>query len=247
MHCAAHDDEQSCTDEPVMTAPVALCDFHRVQVVLAVVPELARNRLVSIARPVSVDQLLSGPHAAVVYFIGHGSRVKIGFTTNLKARVNALALRTDSILLALNGGLDLERALHAHFAVERVDDTEWFKLTPEIRRYVADRESAMQHPVPRVHPAPGKRVAAPQRGSTEAERATLLSDLVEILGDAPRMTTREALMGLAQRSPEVYRQWTFRDLAQVLRAAGARPGTYNGYSVVGRDAIRAALSACLSE
>ena len=247
MSCVAHDDGQPCTREPAMTAPVALCDLHRVQVALAIVPDLLRDQLVSIAQPVPVDDLLGGPHDGIVYFIAHGIRVKIGFTTNLKARVNALALRADSILLALGGGMDLERALHARFDAARIDDTEWFKLTSGIRRYVADCESRTPRQVQRFRPAPVKRAAPPQRGSTEAERAALLSDLAEILGDAPRMTTREALMSLAQRSPEVYRQWTFQDLTQVLRAAGAPPGTYNGYAVVVRHAILAALGASRPE
>lgn len=139
MHCAAHRDGRACNDEPVMTEPVALCDVHRLQVALAVVPDVLRAHLASAARPVAIDQLLQGRHDPIVYFIAHGERVKIGFTSNLKGRVNALALRPDSVLLALNGGSDLEGALHDRFAVDRVDDTEWFELSPEIAHYIQDR------------------------------------------------------------------------------------------------------------
>lgn len=138
-----------------MSKPVALCALHRIQTALAIVPDLLREQLaaaeagvvdatprphmglVTGARDVSVGSLLHGVHDNVVYFVANGGRVKIGYTTNLKSRLGSLALRSDSVLLALSGGPDLERALHAHFAIFRDGNTEWFELSPEIFRYIA--------------------------------------------------------------------------------------------------------------
>jgi hypothetical protein len=137
-----------------MLRPVALCDAHRIEVALTVVPELlrdqlaaalrgmatqpaARTELVETARAAMVEDLLHGVHDSVVYFIANGGRVKIGYTANLKSRLGSLALRRDAVLLALRGGPELERALHAHFAAYRNGNTEWFDLSPEIFRYIA--------------------------------------------------------------------------------------------------------------
>ncbi|MET7924749.1 GIY-YIG nuclease family protein [Streptomyces sp. NPDC005349] len=209
-------------------------------------PELLRDHLASAARPLSTVDLLQGPHDDIVYFIAHRDRVKIGFTSNLKKRVNALALRPDSILLALDGGLDLERALHTRFASARVADTEWFENTSEIRDYIATRDVATLGPARRI-PLDTQRRPTPERSSTEAERAALLTDLAEVLGDEPRMRTREALHRLVEHSPAAYRSWTFRDLTQVLRAANASPRTYQGFPVVDRQSIHTALAARQSQ
>ena len=66
------------------------------------------------------------------------------------------ALRSDSVLLALQGGPELERALHARFTQYRNGNTEWFELSPEIFRYASGRSSAPvsgQSGLP-FHPAP---------------------------------------------------------------------------------------------
>lgn len=247
MPCVAHADGQPCDREPAMTAPVALCDVHRLQVALAVVPEVLRGQLASAAQPVAISQLLQGPHDPIVYFIAHGQRVKIGFTGNLKKRVTALALRPDSILLALDGGLDLERALHVRFDAERVDDTEWFELTPRIRHYIKGREGETPRRVRRAQSDVQRRMVVSGRDSTEAERVALLADLADLIGEAPRMRTRDALRCLAQRSPDVYGDWNFRDLTQVLRAAGAPPYMSNGLATIARQEVLAALEANRSQ
>lgn len=173
LDCIADDEGRRCTREADALRPVPLCHAHRIEVALTVVPELlrsgletaltsgptslvAREELTTSAMPVSVESLLSGVHDSVVYFIANGGRVKIGYTTNLKSRLGALALRSDSVLLALHGGPELERALHARFTQYRNGNTEWFELSPEIFRYASGRSSATasgQSDLP-FHPAP---------------------------------------------------------------------------------------------
>jgi len=152
--CNADDEGRPCPREAVMLRPIALCHAHRIEVALTVVPELLRDQLdaalrgaatapatrselVATACPATAGDLLRGVHDSVVYFIANGGRVKIGYTTNLKSRLGSLALRRDAVLLTLQGGPELERALHTHFAAYRNGNTEWFELSPEIFRYIA--------------------------------------------------------------------------------------------------------------
>jgi hypothetical protein len=194
--CAADDDGRACHRLVVMTRPVPLCGPHKAEVALAIVPDLLRDQLATAHRDAASgistvrDDLVTsarmvphlpfldgGQHDTVVYFIANGGRVKIGFTTNLKSRLSSLALRTDSVLLTLAGGPDLERALHAHFQAHRDGNTEWFELAPTIFRYITARqglgapdrpEAAEQHVtvVRRTRKArPGKK--APRRSPAE--------------------------------------------------------------------------------
>lgn len=157
--CIADDEGRPCHREAIVLRPVALCHPHRIEIAMTVVPDLLRDgleaALTSVATPVAVrddlvatasatpvDGLLRGVHDSVVYFIANGGRVKIGYTTNLKSRLAALALRSDSVLLALQGGPELERALHARFVKYRNGNTEWFEMAPEIFRYASSRNGA---------------------------------------------------------------------------------------------------------
>ena len=167
--CVADDEGRPCHRDAAVLRPVALCHPHRIEVALTVVPDLLRDglatALTSNATPVAVrddliataaatpvDDLLHGVHDSVVYFIANGGRVKIGYTTNLKSRLSALALRSDSVLLTLQGGPELERALHARFAKYRNGNTEWFELAPEIFRYASGCNAVTRSPTPTADP-----------------------------------------------------------------------------------------------
>lgn len=78
----------------------------------------------------------SRPHEPVVYFLRNGDRVKIGYTTNLRTRMVSLALRPADVVLLLDGGQELEAALHERFAVHRCRSTEWFELAPDLLEYI---------------------------------------------------------------------------------------------------------------
>ena len=179
--CVANDKGRACHRAADVLMPVALCNVHRIEVALAIVPDMLRNGLaesladtapavsarddlVETAFATPIEGLLGGVHDSVVYFVANGGRVKIGYTTNLKSRISALALRTDSVLLALPGGAELERALHTRFAEHRNGDTEWFEMSPEIFHYASVR-------MPATQVVPGQDAAASARREQRKSRA----------------------------------------------------------------------------
>lgn len=85
-------------------------------------------------------------HEPYVYFIRNGSRIKIGWSTNVKSRVQQLSLPPSALLLQIPGGSREEGFLHRKFASARVGRTEWFEATAELETFIAakiaERESA---------------------------------------------------------------------------------------------------------
>lgn len=81
-------------------------------------------------------------HEPVVYFLANGNRVKIGVSTNITARVAALSLRKANAWMVLQGGYELEGALHQYFATDRIGRTEWFLLSDRIQNYVRARQAS---------------------------------------------------------------------------------------------------------
>src|SRR5690348_15631784 len=169
--CLGIEEGAPCTDLATIAQPVPLCTHHQMQVAMAIVPEMLASaasfarraqlpverdsethRAVSRARVAGID--LNGVHGARVYFVRNGDRVKIGYTTNLRGRLDALCLRAEAVLLLLEGGKDLESALHRYFAGHRVPNTEWFRYTGEIKTYISerlDRHTAAAPKGPRIN------------------------------------------------------------------------------------------------
>lgn len=161
--CTAADEGAECATEAAMIRPVALCEFHRIQVALLVVPDALtmlvqqaktgmtrlslpadeRAAVIAGARPKPVGDYMGGVHGPVVYFLENGDRVKIGHSTNLRSRVKSLALQEKDVLLLLQGGLTLERALHSTFAKERIDATEWFAKSERIVEFIRSKSSQL--------------------------------------------------------------------------------------------------------
>lgn len=157
--CIAADEGVECATEAVMASPVPLCDAHRLQVALLVVPDILaaslrqskaglrpltlapeeRAAVISGAQARPVSAYMGGIHGPVVYFLDAGERVKIGHSTNLRSRVRALAMQEKDVVLLLQGGLTLERALHATYAKERIDATEWFVKSDRIAEFIASK------------------------------------------------------------------------------------------------------------
>lgn len=74
-----------------------------------------------------------------VYYLRFGDRYKIGFTTNLKARLNSLPY--DELLAVEPGSFKLERERHAMFASTRVEgQNEWFFASPHLLFHIATLE-----------------------------------------------------------------------------------------------------------
>ena len=83
------------------------------------------------------------PPKNVVYFIAMrgADRIKIGFTTDLKARIKQLCTGTPDkidVLLTVPGTVSLERELHARFAADRLHG-EWFRRSPAITEFITSQ------------------------------------------------------------------------------------------------------------
>ena len=74
------------------------------------------------------------PKASLVYYLRFGDRVKIGYTTNLPARLRTLP--HDEVLATEPGSIQDERARHAAFADLRVTG-EWFRFEEPLVSHIA--------------------------------------------------------------------------------------------------------------
>ena len=115
-----------CKHSAVTEEPVLLCNDH-----LDLVITQATKKRPSV-------------HDPIVYFIQNGTRVKIGWTTNLRGRLASLALPMSSVILKLDGGPGREAALHIRFAEARIKGSEWFAMTPEIERFIRREQEAAE-------------------------------------------------------------------------------------------------------
>lgn len=73
----------------------------------------------------------------VVYFARRLDRIKIGFSSNIEARMKALGC---TLLASTAGGRDEERQMHERFAAGRVSG-EWFRPTADLLGFIADLRS----------------------------------------------------------------------------------------------------------
>lgn len=71
-----------------------------------------------------------------VYFLRHGERIKIGHSVDPGERAQALSLRESDIMAVIEGGIRLEKSLHAKFASHRIGNTEWFDVHDELLAYI---------------------------------------------------------------------------------------------------------------
>lgn len=80
--------------------------------------------------------LIEHTDESVVYFIRFSDRVKIGTTTNLKSRLEAIP--HDEVIAVISGSYATETAIHNRFAHLRVQG-EWFRATDELLDWVKRR------------------------------------------------------------------------------------------------------------
>ncbi len=95
---------------------------------------------------------------------------------------------------------------------------------------ITDRAKALRDGVTTLH--------AIDRG----EERDPLADIAAVIGDAPRVRTKDVLARLATRNPGAYGEWSFIDLKRVLDDAGAEPYKSDGVMVVSRDRVARALA-----
>ncbi|MEU7278877.1 FtsK/SpoIIIE domain-containing protein [Streptomyces sp. NPDC045431] len=69
-----------------------------------------------------------------------------------------------------------------------------------------------------------------------------LADIASVIGDAPRVRTKDVLARLAALNTAAYGDWSFIDLKRVLDHAGAEPYKSDGVMVVSRDRVARALA-----
>lgn len=196
--CIATDQGVDCATEATMTSPVPLCDKHQLQVALAVVPDILttafrhagaaakpvplppeeRSAVIAGAPPRPVGAYMGGAHGPVVYFADAGARIKIGFSTNLRNRLRSLSLQEKDVVLLLQGGLTLERALHDNFAKERIDSTEWFVKSDRLVNFIESKRRELggqprQQPQDRLLKGTSSPSIAPAAGRPLSEWANL--------------------------------------------------------------------------
>ena len=111
-----------CGKSAVTEPPVLLCADHRDMIV----QQVTRRR--------------PKVHEPVVYFIRNGSRVKIGWTTNLRKRLESLSLPPSAVELLIPGGPAEEDMLHRRFRRTRVGRSEWFERCEAIDAYIAQNQ-----------------------------------------------------------------------------------------------------------
>ncbi|MCX4576083.1 FtsK/SpoIIIE domain-containing protein [Streptomyces sp. NBC_01571] len=74
------------------------------------------------------------------------------------------------------------------------------------------------------------------------EKRDPLTDIASVLGDKPRVRTKDVLARLAALSADAYGGWSFIDLKRVLDDAGAEPHKSDGVMVVSRDRVLRSLA-----
>lgn len=79
---------------------------------------------------------------SVVYYVRTGRYVKIGYTSNLKARLVNLRLDATEVLATESGGRTLEAQRHAQFADERIGKREDFVLSFRLQEHIRELQDA---------------------------------------------------------------------------------------------------------
>ncbi|MEU1692764.1 FtsK/SpoIIIE domain-containing protein [Streptomyces hirsutus] len=69
-----------------------------------------------------------------------------------------------------------------------------------------------------------------------------LADIAAVIGDAPRVRTKDVLARLSTRNADAYGGWSFINLKRVLDDADASPYKSDGVMVVARDRVARALT-----
>lgn len=153
---ALHPDDQKIVDQAIAEEERALAEQlkaeaeqHRADKLEEALSKVRRFTLPTTPVPRESEataqeyswELPKGQHSPVVYFIRNGDRVKIGTTTDIRARIRRLALRPENVALLLEGGRDRERALHRQFAAQRVGTSEWFRHAGSLAQFITDENA----------------------------------------------------------------------------------------------------------
>lgn len=84
------------------------------------------------------------PRVDVVYYLRHGERIKIGTSSNPRARIASLP--HEEVLAFERGDRTLEQRRHAEFAAYRMPGSEWFHVHPELTAHIATLAEGVADP-----------------------------------------------------------------------------------------------------
>lgn len=94
-----------------------------------------------------------------VYYVDLGQHIKIGYTSNLRARLASLRAHPSELLAIEPGGRNVEKARHHMFRAIRLDAREHFAPTPELLTWIAKKREQFDLPAWANVPAPGVRIS----------------------------------------------------------------------------------------
>lgn len=90
------------------------------------------------------DYDVPAPRVDVVYYLRNGDRVKIGTTQNPKQRFGAIW--HEELVAFERGDRTLEHERHLQFAADRFVGSEWFRLSPALRRHLRAVSKGVKDP-----------------------------------------------------------------------------------------------------
>jgi hypothetical protein len=133
----------TCEAKPGEDMPFPICNRHAIQVALAVRTVAATALLNDGVNHGKMRRDLE--QGSVVYYVAlPGDRIKIGTTTNLPQRLNALRADRAWVLATEPGGVTVERRRHQQFAQHRIGQREDFRDVPALREWIAEVKQKQQ-------------------------------------------------------------------------------------------------------
>jgi hypothetical protein len=133
-----------CDRESLPDAPYPICLEHAARLLRYLNsylphPDDRVGRILLAARDFDVNHAAPRKSATagrgVVYYLRVGDKIKIGYTADLRQRMNTYP--PDSVLLACEpGDLNLEQRRHTQFVKHRKVAREWFAPAPELMSHI---------------------------------------------------------------------------------------------------------------
>ncbi|MDA8323237.1 MAG: hypothetical protein M0030_25980 [Actinomycetota bacterium] len=129
--CAGYRDGQRCRAVPVAGLPADLCAEHAEALRRHWQPERPEVAGGDIA---TVRERIRLFRTSIVYYVRFGDRIKIGWTTELRTRLQSIPY--DALLAVEPGGKDVEQARHRQFRALSLG-REWFRDAEPLTSHVA--------------------------------------------------------------------------------------------------------------
>jgi hypothetical protein len=117
------------TDHPAFATTICelrlLIDVYHVELTPEIARKVAQRALDRFHRPLPERRVYLEVKGSVVYYMRIGNRVKIGYSANLKSRLDSI--NPEELMAIEPGGMGLERDRHDQFR-ELHTHGEWFRL-----------------------------------------------------------------------------------------------------------------------